>query len=286
MIMIIGASGYLGRALYNAARRIGPTVGTSSKGGDFLRLSLDEPGDFDYGVVNAGDTVFVAAGVSSPDTCSRKPDHAWNVNVEGTSAVISNVLATGADVVFLSSDTVYGEREDEVGESASSRAEGSYAIMKREVEERFAGQATFKTARLSLVFSYEDKFTTYLRGCAHRRKVAEVYHPFQRAVVHLDDVTEGMLALSRRWSEVTHDVVNFGGPEMVSRLHLAGILKETVLPGLRYRLVDPGADFFRNRPRTIRMKSSILASLLDRPPRLLREAAGLEFSRKGEAGHG
>ena len=285
MIVITGASGYLGGALYDTARRTGPVAGTSSTGGGLFRLSLREPEDFDYGIVNAGDTVFMAAGISSPDACSREPDHAWNVNVEGTSVVISNILSSGARVVFLSSDTVYGEREDEVDESASCRPEGVYAVMKREVEERFAEQAAFKSVRLSLVFSYEDKFTAYLRECASRRNVAEIYHPFRRAVVHLDDVTEGLLALSRRWSEVAHGVINFGGPEVITRTRFACTLRETALPDLRYQVIDPGSDFFKSRPRVIRMKSPILAFLLNRPPRPLREAARHEFSREDEARH-
>ena len=285
-VVIIGASGYLGCALYKAARKFGLVIGTSVSDDKFLRLSLDEPENFDYDVVNEGDIVYMAAGISAPGICSQEPERAWKINVEGTSAVISNVLSAGARVIFLSSDTVYGERDEEVGESASCRPEDDYAVMKREVEGRFAERTTFKAIRLSFVFSYGDKFTAYLRGCADRRNVADVFHPFRRAVVHRDDVTEGMLVLGQRWNQFDQRVINFGGPEVISRIQFARTLRETVLPDLRYQSVDPGADFFKCRPRTIRMRSSYLASLLGRPSRSLRVAARLEFSGSGEAGRG
>lgn len=279
MIAVVGASGYLGGALHEAAKRCGPVLGTSRTGGPFLRLSLDEPERFRYEAIRKGDTVCVTAGISSPDVCSREPERARRVNVEGTSAVISNVLATGARVIFFSTDAVYGEREDEFDESASCRPKGEYAVMKREVESLFAEEENFKTIRLSLVFSYHDRFTTYVRGCAKRKEGAEIFHPFIRSVVYLGDVTQGTIALARRWRDIPRKAVNFGGPAAVTRIEFAELLRETALSNLRIRATDPGCGFFGSRPRSIRMKSPVLASLLGRPPRSLRDAVRMEFNR-------
>ncbi|WP_434517227.1 NAD-dependent epimerase/dehydratase family protein (plasmid) [Dechloromonas sp. ARDL1] len=106
----------------------------------FCLLRLDAPADFDYGNVRSGDVALLTAAISAPDICAREHDRAWAVNVTGTSSFIQSVIDRGARVLFFSSDTVYGEREDSFDESAACNPTGEYAEMKREVEQRFFGQ--------------------------------------------------------------------------------------------------------------------------------------------------
>ena len=282
MILVAGATGYLGQPLHASASARGAAKGTSRTDKGFLPLRLEAPGDFDYGAVAADDTVFMTAGISAPDVCARERRRARAINVAGTSAAVSGFLSRGARVVFFSSDTVYGEKTEEFDESAPCDPVGDYAAMKHEVETRFMADPAFKTIRLSLVFSRDDRFTMYLRGCAERREEAGLFHPFRRSVVHRDDVVEGALALAWRWDEFPHGAINFGGPDVVDRLEFAEILKEGGLPGLRFRRAEPAPGFFRGRPRTIEMVSPVLASLLGRAPNSLREAVALEFGRGRE----
>lgn len=279
--MIIGASGYIGKSLYTLAKELSVACGTSTTGtNNLIPLRLEVPDKFDYGFVQDSDTVLVAAAISAPDICSREHDRAWKVNVTGTSSFISRIIAKNARVIFFSSDTVYGERADELDETAVCNPLGDYAIMKHEIENRFIGNPGFKSIRLSYVFSTEDKFTKYLRGCAARSEDAEIFHPFYRAVIHRDDVVQGTIALAQRWDEFPQDVINFGGPNVISRIEYTEALRNTTLSTLRFRQIQPEPDFFANRPRVIQMKSPLLASLLGRPARSLREAAQLEFDQK------
>lgn len=276
---LIGASGYIGRSIFDSIKKTENVYGTSVAGGNgLLSLNLEAPEEFDYTLVSPGDVVFLSAAISSPDICARDYDRASSVNVTGTSSLIERFVDCGARVVFFSSDTVYGEREDEFDETATCNPAGEYAEMKREVELRFAGNASFKAIRLSYVFSREDKFTRYLAGCAERNEEADLFHPFFRAIVHRDDVVDGALALAARWSEVPEQIINFGGPQVLSRIEFAECLCRAHLHDLHFKVTEPGADFFKNRPRVIAMTSTIFSRLLGRPPRTLSEAVRLEFA--------
>jgi len=276
---IVGASGYIGKHLLAASA--GPKIGTSSSDSPaFVRLRLEEPEEFDYEIVHPGDLVFLTAAISAPDICTREHARAWAVNVTGTSAFIDRVMARGGRVVFFSSDTVYGERSDAFDERAVLNPAGDYAEMKQALEGRFRGNSLFKAIRLSYVFSREDKFTRYLVGCAARAEEAEIFRPFDRAVIHRDDVIDGAIALARRWDDLPNSAINFGGPAVVSRVEFAEALREVALPNLRFRVVEPDAKFFQSRPRVIAMQSPILAGLLGRPARTLRESAQIEFNSK------
>lgn len=277
-LIIVGASGYIGKLLLVGAISKSVAYGTSTSDVDeLIRLQLNMPNEFDYGFIQPSDVVFLTAAISAPDICASEHERAWAVNVTGTSEFIAQVMSRGGRVVFFSSDTVYGERGDEFDEKASCDPAGEYAEMKHEVEKRFLGNPLFKAIRLSYVFSYEDKFTKYLSGCAERDEKAEIFHPFYRAVIHRDDVVQGALALAQRWDEFQQSIINFGGPEVLARTEFAKILQDKVLLDLRFRVTEPDTDFFKNRPRVIRMSSPVLASLLGRAAHTFREAVRIEF---------
>lgn len=280
-MIIVGATGYIGKSLISVITK-SMVYGTSSTGEDgLLRLRLDAPNDFDYKIIQPSDTMFLTAAISAPDICAREHERAWGVNVAGTLEFIAKVMDRGGKVVFFSSDTVYGERNDEFDERVACNPAGEYAGMKHEVEIQFIGNPLFKAIRLSYVFSREDKFTKYLSGCAERDEEAEIFHPFYRAVIHRDDVVAGAIALAQRWDEFPQSIINFGGPGVLARTEFAKILQDTALPNLRFRVTEPNADFFKNRPRVIRMASPLLPVLLGRPSRSLAAAVQIEFAKCG-----
>lgn len=279
MQIIVGATGYIGKFLYSRAKVSGRAYGTSSTGAEgLLRLSLGAPGKFDCSIIQQNDVVFLTAAISAPDVCAREHDYAWAVNVTGTSEFIAKVMARGGRVIFFSSDTVYGERDDEFDEHATCNPAGEYAEMKRAVEKQFLDNPLFKVIRLSYVFSREDKFTKYLSECADRNEEVDIFHPFYRAVIHRDDVVDAAIALAVRWDEFPQSIINFGGPEVLARTDFAKILQDAAIPKLRYRVVEPNADFFKNRPRVIKMNSPVLGALLRRPAHTLHEAVKIEFN--------
>jgi dTDP-4-dehydrorhamnose reductase len=277
-LLVVGATGYIGKNLYSKAKGNLDVLGTSSDGGDgLLSLRLDRPTDFNFELLGPSSVVLLTAAISSPDICARENARAWAVNVTGTSEFIKQAIAHGARVVFFSSDTVYGQDSNTLDESAAIHPAGEYAEMKSDVEKNFLGNPSFKAIRLSYVFSREDKFTKYLVGCAERGQEAELFHPFYRAIVHRDDVVEGALALAERWDEFSQKVINFGGPEVLSRIDFADCLKSGALPNLMYRVTAPEDDFFNNRPRAIAMSANIFPELLGRPSHRLREAVRIEY---------
>lgn len=278
-IIVVGATGYIGAPLFSLAKMSCEAYGTSTAGSNTLiRLRLDAPDEFDYQIIQPSDVVFLTAAISAPDICAREHARAWVVNVTGTSGFITKVMERGGRVIFFSSDTVYGERDDEFDEQVACNPAGEYAAMKYKVERRFLGNPLFKAVRLSYVFSREDKFTKYLSGCAERGEEAELFHPFYRAIVHRDDVVEGAIALAHRWDEFPQQVINFGGSEVLSRIDFAECFKSAALPKLKYRVTEPGDNYFKNRPRVISMSSNVLPELLGRSSRCLLEATQIEFA--------
>ena len=133
-----------------------------------------------------------------------------------------------------------------------------YGRMKQEIEERFHGRQGFKTVRLSYVVSTEDKFISYLYGCIENNVTAEIFHPFYRNVIMLDEVMTAIVWLLKNWMTYEPSVLCLAGDELVSRLRMADEFNEINDFCIDYSVVMPDERFFKNRPRITRMRSRYL----------------------------
>ena len=202
--LLIGASGYIGSALYHYLIKNDLLVtGTSTKGSEkFLPLNLENPKNLNEIKINKYSCVFFAAAISSPDICSKEYAYAQEINVKKSSEIISTFLQNGIKVIFLSSDTVYGEQINPFNENMQANPLGDYALMKYQVENKFKDYDLFKAIRLSYVFSRQDKFTRYLLKTTEKKEIAEIFHPLKRSVIYINDVVEGLISLSRQFYNI------------------------------------------------------------------------------------
>lgn len=279
-LMVVGRYGLVSGRIYDTSedQRLDIVFCSNSDStGRYFRLDFNSPELFDYDCIEQEDVIALLGAMSLPDECEKKPELAYAINVAGPIAFAENAIKRGARIIFASSDIVYGRSDDEICEDAETMPVGTYGAMKREVESHFENEPSFKTIRLSLVYSRDDKFTRYLASCANDRRNAEIYHPIYRSVVHIDDVVDAIKSIALRWESIKANIINLAGPNLLSRLDLAEIHRRVLWPHLDFESVFPGDDFYQSRPKTINMKSLYLENILGRPPRSIEEAVYMEF---------
>jgi dTDP-4-dehydrorhamnose reductase len=273
---VIGATGYIGNRIFKKLKKTSVTIGTSTKNLDgFVNFNLSDPSSFNYGLINPLDSIFFVSAISSPDNMEQ----AREINVVGTEYFINEAIKKGAKIIFFSSDTVYGESSSVCNESSICNPIGEYALMKKEIENAFINNNLFKSIRLSYVFSKKDKLTRHLIECHDKDESAKLFHPFIRSFIYLDDVVEAVISLSQKWDNFPYPVINLGGPQMISRVDFAEILKTCALPRLKFEQTLPAEEFFLKRPKIINMESPYLNQLLSKPANLINEAVRIEFSK-------
>ena len=283
---IIGAKGNIGSRLvektegkYDIRKVVSPArphLFTHDSGYHVINLAEDGF-RYDFDTLKMGDTVAFCAAISEPSVCANQFQDSLRVNVTSTGDFIYEALKRGCKVIFLSSDAVYGNVLGEFDEEETVDPLGVYAEMKAVVEKRFLEYPLFKVLRLSYNFFKEDRFTTYLRNCAKEGATAEVFDPFGRSVVHRDDTVDAIIALYNNWDVCEESVINCGGPETLSRVEFAKILKDSVYPDLKMKMVTPNEKFYNDRPAIVSMRSNHLEEVLGRPARSIQDAVTLEF---------
>lgn len=262
-IYILGASGVIGSELISSLLELGVgfrSVGRSKTDHHFLDLAANQ---FDaLEELRQGDIVIILAAISSPDTCERNYDEAAQINVTATSTVISKALALDCYVMFFSSDTVFGSSPSPCFEMSSLQPLGAYGHMKAAVEEKFRHFNNFFIMRLSYVMSPRDPFVEYLRNCITKKASAEIFHPFKRCMIDIQDV----LALTLKFlasPSTFPNVMNACGSTLISRLEIAQTAQ--VSAGLKYRVSNPPPQFFIGRAKEIDLRSALIENVIRRP---------------------
>lgn len=270
MNLIIGKNGFIAKKLFEKDEY--KTTTSDKVSSNDLYLDLKNPECFDCTYINEQTNIIFLAAISSPDICNNNYDEAYKVNVIGTKFFIKKAIKRGAKVLFFSSDVVYGNTIDKVDENSKTNPFGNYAKMKDEIEKAFENEKAFKVFRLSYVLSKEDKYLSYLKSCIDKNEVAEVFHPFSRKVVYIEDVLETIENILMKWDDFQNQKFNICGDEDVSRKDIADFYNKAIGNKLGYKILEPDDYFWEARPKDINITSIYLEKLLGRKPTKIQDA--------------
>lgn len=269
MKLIIGKNGFIAKKL---SERNNYQCTTSNNSNKDLYLDLKNAENFDYSFINEQTNIIFLAAISSPDECNNNYEEAYKINVIGSKFFIREVIKRGAKVLFFSSDVVYGNSIEKVDENSITNPFGNYAKMKDEVEKSFEKEKNFKVFRLSYVLSKEDKYLSYLKSCVDKKEVAEVFHPFNRKVVFINDVLESIENILVKWDKFENKKFNICGDEDISRKDIADFYNDNIGDKLKYAVIEPNEKFWEARPKDINITSIYLEKLLGRKTTKIKDA--------------
>jgi dTDP-4-dehydrorhamnose reductase len=262
-LLVTGGSGYLGGELL---RRAPGAVGTAHTGESDVRLDVRDAA----AVAAVFDSV--RPGCVIHTAYARSGDAAWETNVAGARNVAAAAAATGARLVHLSTDVVFGgdagrpyveaDPPDPVTEYGRSKAAAEAAVGKAH-----PGAAIVRT---SLIYGGPEPST-------HERAVLDAvegtcdmafFTDEIRCPVHVGDLAAAILELALlRFAGPLH----VAGPDAVSRHELATLVAAAaghdpgLLRGMR------SAELAEPRPLDCRLDCSSARAVLDVRPRGVRE---------------
>ncbi|MFA9464611.1 MAG: NAD-dependent epimerase/dehydratase family protein [Velocimicrobium sp.] len=258
-IALVGSSGYIAEFIldrFSHEPNINKVLKIDQNETTDTFLNLLNAEKFDYTVLNDIDYIVFTAAISSPDKCASDYDFCWTINVIGTSYFIREAIKRNCNVLFFSSDAVFGDIPREIySEESETKAETPYGRMKKAVEDEFNTDSHFKAIRLSYVASARDRFISYCLNCMDSGEEAEIFHPFYRNCIVVSDVVNVVIWFFNHWDEYKPYVLNVAGKELVSRVRIADELNRYFGNKLIYSIYTPSDDFYKNRPRITHIKS-------------------------------
>ena len=264
-ISIVGSSGYIAKHLMKA-------ITTQLEDCEIVKIDMTEdvdldlqlttPDKFDFDKLKGVDYIIFTAAISGPDMCANEFDKCWNINVTGTSYFIREAIKRDVNVLFFSSDAVFGNIEGHIyDEDSETQACTAYGKMKKAIEDEFKFSPLFKCIRLSYVVSENDKFISYCLNCIRNNDTADIFHPFYRNCITVSDVIKAIIWLMNNWTDFNSFVLDVTGTELVSRIRMADEINRYFGNKLKYVVSKPDESFFKNRPQITQMKSKYLYAL-------------------------
>ncbi len=256
---IVGSSGYIAGYIIKRFEEdddIESMLKIGMDGNPDAVLNLEEPEKFGYETLNDIDYIIFTAAISGPDKCASDYDFCWNINVNGTTYFIREAIKKNCNVLFFSSDAVFGDIPGMIyDEESKTQAYTPYGKMKKAVEDEFKDNPNFKAIRLSYVASARDRFITYCINCIKNNETADIFHPFYRNVTVVSDVVDVVAYFAKHWDEYEHTFLNVASKELVSRVRMADELNRILVGRLKYTISMPGDEFFTNRPKITQIRS-------------------------------
>ncbi len=260
-IAIVGSTGYIASYLIERLKNEKEitSVLRIDRSNANQKLELLRANEFDYDLLNSVEYVIFTAAISSPDQCANDFQTCWKINVEGTCTFIENALSRNCNVLFFSSDAVFGDDGGKAfNEESPTCAITPYGQMKKAVEDKFKEESGFKAIRLSYVVSSHDKFIKYCLECIQNNSAAEIFHPFYRNCITLSEVADIVIWMLCQWENYPHTFLNAAGLELISRIRLVDELNRQIGKNPRYTVTIPEESFFKNRPRITQMESKYI----------------------------
>lgn len=269
-VYVIGKEGFIASKLLAKHDYFKTSINLQDN--ESIYLNLSDLSDFDFSIFNNESYIIFLAAISSPDECNKNYENSYKINVIGTKYFIEQAIKRDANILFFSSDVVYGNSKEIVDENTNTNPFGNYAKMKDEIEKYFENNKNFKVFRLSYVLSSQDKYLSYLKSCVDKNEIAEVYHPFVRKVIYIEDLLEAIEKILIKWNKFDNQKFNICGIEDVSRKDIADFYNKAIGEKLEYLIEEPDESFWEARPKDINITSIYLEKLLERKPTNIQDA--------------
>ncbi|MBI5184450.1 MAG: sugar nucleotide-binding protein [Nitrospinae bacterium] len=245
-ILIVGASGYIGRSLYEGLSPPFHVYGTYCsaplRGGIYFDLTASDPEslplrDVKYAVL--------LAAKPKIDYCKLNPEQSAKVNVEGTANLLACLRRRGVFPIFLSSDAVYPGTAGGYDESCPGPALNCYGRQKRSIEdyilENFRDYCILRISKtVGYVPGRPDLLETLCQGLVAGEEL-KLLEDQKFQVLSLDDLKAAIRFV------VENKVVglfNVASPETTDRIeiasHLASLMKVESVKLKKVKMEDLG----------------------------------------------
>ncbi|MCB1052928.1 MAG: SDR family oxidoreductase [Acidobacteria bacterium] len=222
-IAIIGASGAIGKPLFEALSQWTEIVGTSRRGSTTLAPLDLASEDWDLHFLKGVRLALILAANSKIADCEQNPEQAWQINHRQTLKLAMQLHHRGIQIVFASTDNVFDGKKGPYSEQDSPNPQVVYGATKLAAE-RDIWNVTQNSAiilRLSKIYDCNPHGSGLLgeiwqqlkRGQIVRAAVDQVFNP-----LHIDDL---IIQIKRLIQDPKPGTWHLCGNERIVRFDLA-----------------------------------------------------------------
>lgn len=256
--LLTGASGHLGAFLLEEARRLsldvvawtGRTHGTHA-GYPLVPVDLGDAAKTEAAfAATRPEAVLHAAALSAIADCHRRPELAHRLNVQATQRLVDLAAATGARLLYISTDLVFDGARGNYREADEPRPLSIYAKTKREGEKAVLQQPRNLAVRVGWLVGPKrlgaPRFFDDVVSKVNAGRRVSLFTDEWRSPLGLPNAAAALWDLLRCDAK---GILHLGGPDRLSRYDMG--LKLARHLGANAKVIEPArqADLAAPEPR-------------------------------------
>lgn len=261
-ILITGGAGYLGCVLTEQLLHQGHSIvcfDNLSFGHSFVnKFTLNDKfrlviGDITNkedlsSVINSCDIIIHLAGIVGYPQCSKEPDLAQKVNIDGSKFIIE-LAKKSIPVIFCSTGSVYGNAASVCYENSTANPLTLYSQHKLEGEKLFLERGNTVIFRLATVYGISSKMRSDLLinnfvKEAVTKKYLEVYEKeYARTFINVRDAAGAFVFTLCNLDKMNSEIYNIGSNDLnYSKEEICNMIKRKTQATIIYNEFDKDQD--------------------------------------------
>jgi len=269
-LIIVGASGLIGSALLKVARKASQAVvGTACTRlrADLIAFDMRaQPLRAAVPDLGPRDVVFLLAGYILPAWIFSNAEEARHLNFDCTKALVEEVEAAGARLVFMSTDQVFDGETGGYIESSTPHPLNLYGRLKVAMEEHVLSASDSVVARTGWNVSWRRGEHCPVSQCYETLLKPAARMAFDN-ILNVSDVEDTASALLTLASDTppTYRIYHFVSAPEISRVEIARLIQEKSLWGKTMHFEEVSFDticYSEPRPTRAFLRGSHLNDLL------------------------
>ena len=187
-------------------------------------FDLNNLENFNYCQFDKNCTILFLSAISKPTNCQINKADSYIINVEKTSQAIENFLEQGCQLIFASTDMVYGNNPEKIFiESDSVNPTCYYSEWKSIIEEKYIKNQNFKILRFSQCINAHDSFSLYIKNSINLNDCITIFDGFCRNIFDSELFQNLILNIM---TNKEFKILNVGGDKNIDRNEFEKCLSE------------------------------------------------------------
>lgn len=224
-ILIIGATGYIGKKIYKVAKEKFQVIGTKykSKEEEFVKFDLlkDDISIIDNNIIDKEKYALICAADANIEYCFKNKENAYQKNVIATIKLINQLNRLGYHIVFLSTDNVFNGKKGNYIEEDIQTPINEYGKMKAEVEKylinNISASCIMRIGKIVGNFTSEKDLLVEWFQMAKQEKTISCIKGNIITLTHIDDIVKSFFLIIENNMSGLYNIV---GNESDSRINL------------------------------------------------------------------
>jgi dTDP-4-dehydrorhamnose reductase len=216
-VLILGSDGFLGNALLenlNKKKLFLSVYGTSRRDNKKVFFDLKKKNYIDFGIYNI---VVIAASLTNIDFCEKNKKLAYEINYKSTIKIIKQIVSSGCNVLFLSSNSVFDGTKQFYKSDDKKKPYTIYGKTKSLVEDWIISKKFNSCSILRLTKILQKNFKSeYIKKWKKEIKEKKFFSIYSNHHISPILIDEAVDAITKCILSNKHGIYQIGGEEEIS----------------------------------------------------------------------